>query len=150
MIDRFERFSFAITEIYRYLNKISAEEMKKYDLKGACAFYLVAIYYHSEGVTSSQLCELCNRNKADVSRTVSKLEEKELVTRASESNNQYRALIKLTDKGKAAAMQISKKAALAVELGGKGLSEDERTIFYDSLELIAKNLQALAQDGLPI
>ena len=35
MIERFERFSFAISEISRYWHKITATEMEKYGLKGA-------------------------------------------------------------------------------------------------------------------
>lgn len=149
MIDRFQRFSYSITEIYRYLNKITTDEMKKYGLKGAYAFYLIAMYGHPDGITSARLCEECGRNKADVSRAVATLEEKALVIREGGSPNLYRALIKLTDEGKAAAEQLRKKAQIAVDMGGKGLTDKNRIIFYESLELVAANLHELSKEGLP-
>jgi len=81
MIDRFERFSFAISEISHYWHKIATDEMGKYGLKGVHALYLTAMHRHPEGITSAQLCEECGKDKADVSRCVSLMEKKGLVIR---------------------------------------------------------------------
>ena len=43
----------------------------------------------------------------------------------------------------------SGKTALAVELAGSGLTEEERETFYKALELITLNLQKLGKEGLP-
>lgn len=61
----------------------------------------------------------------------------------------YRALLKLTDEGKAAARHVQERAALAVELAGAGLSDADREVFYRALELITANLQTLSKEGLP-
>ena len=100
MDHRFERFSLAIFEISRCWHKLAADEMAKYGLKGPHAMYLVTIRRFPEGVTSAQLSELCGRDKADVSRAVSLLEEKGMIYR---EGNLDRALLKLTDKGREAA-----------------------------------------------
>ena len=149
MVNRFERFSFAISEIHRFWHKIASDEMTQLGLKGPHVVYLVALKRFPEGVTAAELSEMCGRDKADVSRAMAAMEEKGLVTKQGIKQNLYRARLTLTTEGKKAAAHISKRAGLAVEMGGKGLSENERKIFYDSLELIASNLSKISKDGLP-
>lgn len=147
MLDRFERFSFSIFEISRCWHKIAAEEMGKYDLKGPHAIYLLALHQNPEGLTSAQLCEMCGRDKADVSRAMMLLEEKNLVCR--EGENTYRARLVLTSSGVQAAKQVEGRACVAVELAGKDISDEDRKTFYAALSSITDNLRKLSQDGLP-
>ena len=149
MVSRFERFSFAISEIYRYLHRITSDEMQKYGLKGPYAIYLITMHRYPEGITAARLGELCSRNKADVSRAMAELEEKRLIIREGTSQTLYRARLKLTEDGLAAARQLQERARIAVDLGGKGLTEERRAVFYEALELIAENMQALSESGLP-
>ena len=149
MIERFERFSLAIFEISRYWHKLAAEEMAAYDLKGSHAIYLTAMYRCDEGVTAPQLCELCGRDKSDVSRTVAVLQEKGFVTKEEVNRSLYRGLLKLTDQGRAAAEQISRRASLAVELAGAGLSDEARSCFYEALDSITAHLREISKEGLP-
>ncbi len=149
MIERFERFSLAIFEISRYWHKLAAEEMAAYSLKGSHAIYLTTMYRCGEGVTAPQLCELCGRDKSDVSRTVAVLQEKGFVTKEEVNRSLYRGLLKLTDQGRAAAEQISRRASLAVELAGAGLSEETRSCFYEALDSITTHLREISKEGLP-
>lgn len=149
MLNRFARFSLAIAEIDRCWHKLAAEEMAKYGLNSPHAVYLTTLYQFEEGITAARLGELCCKNKADVSRMVSIMEKKGLVQKESTGGNMYRALLKLTDDGKLAARAVQDRVALAVELAGAGLSEENRAIFYDALELITSNLQVLSKEGLP-
>lgn len=149
MIDRFERFSLAISEISRCWHKIAAEEMEKHGLKGPHAVYLVTLSRHEDGLTAPRLCELCGKDKADVSRMMSIMEEKGLVVKSGNGHTLYRGVIKLTDEGKKAAHYVRERASLATALAGKELSEEKRAIFYDALESIANNLKEISKDGLP-
>ncbi len=149
MLNRFERFSLAISEISRCWHKLAAEELAKYELNSPHAVYLNTLYQHQDGITAARLGELCCKNKADVSRMVSILEQKGLVKKESTGANMYRALLKLTEEGKEAARHVQERAALAVELAGAGLCEQDREAFYRSLELITANLQKLSKEGLP-
>lgn len=150
MVDRFQRFSYAISELSRYWHKIASDEMEKYGLKGAHAVYFTTLYRMPEGITAAQLSEICGRDKADVSRAISIMEEKGLAIKEGGAKNQYRALLKLTDAGRQAAQQIGARAELAVELGGQGLTPEHREIFYTAMEQIVSNLQTLSENGLPI
>ena len=149
MLDRFERFSFSIFEITRHWHKITSDEMEKFGLKGTHCIYLLAIQHHPEGITATQLGEICGRDKADVSRMVSIMEQKGLVTRESVAKNLYRGLLKLTEDGMAAADFVCQRVKVAVELASKGLDDMGRKLFYDALELIAGNLRQISEDGLP-
>jgi len=149
MLSRFERFSFAVSELYRGIHRITTEEMKVYGLKGAHALYLLALYRNGDGITAARVAEYCSRNKADVSRAMAALEKKGLIIREDVGGNHYRALLKLTEEGKRAAMHLDERARLAVDIGGRGISDAERTQLYQMLELIVKNLQELSEDGIP-
>lgn len=149
MIDRFERFSMAIFEISRYWHKIAADEMEKYGLKGPHCIYLLTMHQHPEGITASALGELCGRDKADVSRMMSIMEQKGLVSRAGLTHNLYRNLLQLTEEGVAAAEQVCQRVCIAVEAAGKGLDEARRAFLYEALDLISGNLRHISQEGLP-
>ena len=148
MIDRFERFTFAISELSRYWHKIAADEMAVYGLKGPYAVYLVTMDRYPEGITAAKLCTLCEKNKADVSRAMSALEEKGLICRKGEGANLYRAMLFLTEQGKEAAGHVKHLAERAVEEGGQGLTAEQRENFYYCLEVIASNLKEVSKTGL--
>lgn len=143
-MDRFETFSLALFNISRYWNRIAADEMEKYGLKGAHAFYLVTILRHDGEITSSRLCELCGRDKADVSRAVSKMEQIGLLERAG--TNPYRARLKLTESGLEAAKAVRQTAAKIVDRVGGDLTAEDRAVFYDSLGAITANLEELCKE----
>ena len=150
MLNRFAKFSFSISEINRCWHKLAVEEMSKYGLNSPHAVYLNTMYdANPEGITAAQLGELCGKNKADVSRMIAILEKKGLVQKVAVGNNMYRAKLILTEEGRRAAEHVRKRAALAVELAGSGLSNEERETFYRALDLITENLQKLSKEGLP-
>jgi DNA-binding MarR family transcriptional regulator len=150
MVSRFERFSYAILAISKCWNKIAADEMKKYGLKGSYAVYIVTMLRYEEGITAARLGDLCSKDKADVSRAISVMEKKGLVIRECVNHNTYRALLKLTEEGKLAARQVQGRADIAVHLAGKNLTDEKRAVFYEALEDIASSLQILSEEGLPV
>jgi DNA-binding MarR family transcriptional regulator len=148
MIERFEKFSYTVTEIVNQLHKIAAEEMRRYGLKWPHAVYLISMYRHPEGITAAGLAELCGRDKADVSRAVAVMAEKGLVKKESNGQN-YRVLLKLTEDGIKAAAHISERAKLAVEYVSGGVTDEQRNNFYEVLDVIGANLQKMSENGLP-
>lgn len=143
-MDRFETFSLALFNISRYWNKIAAEEMEKFGLKGAHAFYLVTILRNDGSVTASQLCELCGRDKADVSRAVAKMEQIGLLRR--EGPNPYRAKLRLTESGRSAAICVREIASSIVDRVGGDLTPENRAVLYESLGSITANLEKLCKE----
>ena len=54
LIDRFERFTFAIFTLHHSWNRIATEEMKRHGMKGAYAIYLVTIANAEEPMTAAK------------------------------------------------------------------------------------------------
>ena len=149
MVERFERFSYAIAEITKSWHKLTAEEMQKYGLKGVHSVYLTTMIKFPEGITATKLCELCSKDKADVSRMMCIMEEKGLVEKTGKNQKKYNCAFVLTEKGREAAEFVCSRASAAVEAAGGGLSEKERETFYRALFSIANNLKKLTTEGSP-
>ncbi len=149
MIERFERFSLAISEMSKYWHRIAGEEMEKYGLKGTHSVYLLSLYKSENGLTAGALCETCGKDKSDVSRMMMIMRERGLVVKATEGDRLYRARYFLTEKGKTAAKEVCLRAARAVEIAGGEVSPEKREIFYEAMETIVKNLRILSEKGIP-
>lgn len=150
MLDRFLKFSCAIYEIQYYWNKIAAESMGLYGLKGSYVLYLITLRQHPSGITAAQLGSLCGRDKADVSRAAAIMESKGLLTKQAGSSNLYRAKLILTDYGNEITDGILKRAELAEAMAGEGLSDESRSILYSSLDKVIENMRRLSQEGIPL
>lgn len=149
MIERFEKFSIAISEISRCWHKLATEEMRLYGLKGAHATYLTIIYRHPNGISVPELCELSSKDKSDASRMLTILIEKGLVIKEGRYKSGYGGLVLLTDEGKKAAEHVVERASKVVEYAGKDLNEEERRDFYRALDIITGNLRKLTDVGIP-
>ena len=148
MVTRFEQFCSAIASVQRNIQKIERVEMAKYGLKGPHAQALLAMSRHPEGITSGQLVKLCDKDKAAISRTVAELEREGMICRVRNNGNIYRAALLLTERGEEAARHVAERAKYAVEAAGVGLSEEQRSIFYSCLDMIAGHLQTIGDEGL--
>lgn len=149
MIERFERFCFAVSAMSRYIQKIESDELEKFGLKGSYALYLLVLSRHPAGLNATELCEYCEKDKAAVSRAVASMESQGLVTRHSDAKSPYRAPILLTETGKKVADHVRQKAEVAVSHAGGTLSESERDTMYTALEKIAVNLEIICKEGIP-
>ncbi len=148
MIERFEQFTYSINVIYRYILKLERDEMEKYGYRASYTLYLATMSRFPDGITAARLSELCDRDKAGISRIVSEMEENGLITRQSSKDNFYRAKLTLTGKGREVAEYVQKKAIAAVSQAGGDISDDNRRIFYDCLSVISSNLRKISLEGL--
>lgn len=148
MISKYEHFSLSVSRIYHDIQRIERTEMEAFGLKGPHAQTLLAMQRYPKGITAVQLCEICDKDKAAISRSVAELEEAGMVSRNCNNGTYYRAPLVLTEKGLEAARIVDEKARLAVEQAGVGLEDEERQVFYRVLALIAENLHTICRDGL--
>lgn len=142
MQDRFELFSLAVSRLYKFLQKIKAMEMTEFGLKGAHTMCLYYLGKYPEGLTVSELSSHCCEDKAAVSRAVNELGSLGFIhTESGKSKREYREKLFLTEKGEMTAESIKAKVAHALDIGGAGLSDEQRDNLYTSLNIIAKNLE---------
>ncbi len=147
MIGRFEQLSSAISRIYHYIQKIERVEMEKFGLKGPYVQCMLALSRNPEGLTASQLCAICEKDKAAISRTIVELEKEGMLERDG-NGNRYRALLRLNERGMIAAARVDERVRMAVEKAGEGLTDAQRSVFYHVLSIISANLQSICADGL--
>ena len=139
MEQRFETFTALVTGISRAIRKIKTEEMVEFHLKGphvSCLYYL----YKEGELTASELCELCEEDKANMSRILDFLEKNGYILCRAQVGHRYRAPLRLTEQGCAVGSHIAEKIDRVLLAAGEGVSEEERLLLYESLTKIYDNL----------
>lgn len=142
MIQRFETFVMAITEIYKSIQKIKSQEMSDIGLKGTHVMCLFFLQEHPEGLTSAQLTTLCFEDKAAISRVIKELTQLNCIQC---EEKKYRSKLTLTSNGKQIAEVMHKKIIQSVDVAAQGYSIEEREIFYKVLLQVADNLKKRAE-----
>lgn len=146
MEKRFERFAAAVLEMNRYLQRIKEQEMRRFGLRSAhtmCIFYLGQ---HPEGLTVTQLTEICREDKAAVSRNLSELSRMRLVSCSAPPDRRvYRDPYRLTERGTEIAAQVEARVSDALSACGRGLTEAQRDNFYTAAQIIISNLEDYAE-----
>ena len=138
MLQRFESFVTGITVCHKYIQRIKSMEMTEFGLKGTHVMCIYFLHHNEGGSTAAQLSQLCAEDKAAISRTVMTLQEQGYV---KSEEKKYRAQLHLTEAGLEVARRVDEVIARWVGVGGDGLTEEERTIFYRALDRISGNLR---------
>ena len=144
MQQRFETFTVLISGINRNIRRIKTEEMEEFDLKShhvSCIYYL----YMQDGLTARELCDLCEEDKANISRALDFLEKQGYICRES-VQKRYRSPLSLTEKGREIGRRLADKIDRMLTAASEGLDEQDREIMYRSLEIISRNLQGICDE----
>ncbi len=139
--ERYRQFTTAVMGIAYSLQRIRGSALKDYQLNGQhinCIFYLDRF---PEGLTPGEITKLSMEDKSSISRSLNLLRERGFVTGSEQNGHKYKIRYVLTEKGKEAAGVLQEKIREAVEAGGRTLSADERTIFYNALGDVNENLR---------
>ena len=146
MQERFETFTVLINRISRNIRKIKIQEMAEYNLRSAhvsCLYYL----YSSQGLTSTELCERCEEDKATISRALDYLEKNGYLSCESRNTRRYKSPLLLTERGFEVGRKIAEKIDSVLESISDGLSSEERIAFYRSLSIISDSLDTIVKKG---
>jgi len=143
MIDRYQSLTVEIARISRYIKRIKTEEIAEIDpsLKGPHISCLYYIYKNNGTMTAKEISDICDEDKASISRSIDYLEHNGYLTCECKTEKRYKSPIFLTDKGTKISQQIKEKIDNIVELAGIGLTEENRINFYRTLFLISNNLK---------
>ena len=144
MVERFETFTILLNRINRNIRKIKNMEMANYELRNShvsCLYYL----YTTEGLTSKDLCERCEEDKATISRSLDYLEKNGYLICKSDNKKRYNATFELTERGLRAGKRTTERITAVLDEISKGISEEEREIFYRNLNIISENIDKVAK-----
>lgn len=146
MENRYEMFTVLVNKINRSIKKIKNEQMKEYNLKSihvSCLYYL----YNRGTLTSAELTELCDEDKAAISRSINYLEKNGYINCDSICKKRYKSPLTLTDSGMKIGQIICNKIDKILEQSSHGLNEAELALFYEGLNLINNNLKNISETG---
>ena len=144
MEQRFETFTVQIAKISRYIRKITAGEMAEFNLKSphvSCLYYL---YKSDIGMTAKELCDVCDEDKAAISRAISYLEDNGYIKCDSKLEKRYKSLLTLTEKGEQVGKKLVDKIDHVLELSSPEMTDKDREKFYQMLTTISNNLQKIS------
>ena len=142
MQERFQTFTVLIARLNRCIRKIKTEEMAEFNLKSphvSCLYYL----YKADSLTAKELCDICEEDKANISRSIEFLEKNGYLVCRSKAEKRYKSPLVLTEKGRAAGEHIVRKIDAILASVSEGVPEDQREIMYRSLSVICDNLQKI-------
>ena len=147
MIDRFEKLTIGISQIYKSIQRIKKQQMSEIGLKGTHVMCIYHLSSHPDGLTAAALCEMCKEDMAVISRILSDLEHGGFIYYESANDKKYRAKALLTLEGQKCAKTVNDMILHATEKGGAGITETEREIFYRVLFLISDNLNQIGTES---
>ena len=146
MAERFEVFTVLLNRINRNIKKIKNQEMAEYGLRSVhvtCLYYL----YSEESLTATELCDLCEEDKATISRGLEFLEENGYIVCETQIGKRYKSELLLTEKGMEIGKKIADKIHFVLDEICIDLSEEQRTEFYRCLAIISDSLE-LCTNGI--
>ena len=144
MAERFEVFTVLLNRINRNIKKIKNEEMAKYELRSphiSCLYHL----YISKGLTAKELCERCEEDKATISRSLDYLEKNGYLVCNCQNKKRYNSPFEMTERGLRAGKRIADKIADVLHEISADISEEDRAVFYRSLNVISENIDKVAR-----
>ncbi|MBQ2701995.1 MAG: winged helix-turn-helix transcriptional regulator [Clostridia bacterium] len=143
MEERFTAFTVLIASISRNIRRIKTEEMSHFDLKSPHVTCLYHLY--KKEMTAKELCDVCDEDKAAVSRSIEFLELNGHLVCASTAKKRYKAMFSLTEKGREIGKYVTERIDAVLENASAGLGGEERENLYKSLTLISNNLQKIGE-----
>lgn len=144
MKDRFEAFTVLIAGISRSIRRIKTEEMAEFDLKSphvSCLYYL----YKEEALTLKALGDICDEDKASLSRSIDYLEKRGYVTLSNKRGMRYKAEISLSDAGREVAERVAEKIDGFLRDVGASLGDEGREALYSGLRIVNRDLEKICE-----
>ena len=138
-------FTKCIEEAYKLIQKIKADRMGEFGLRGTDTTLLFVLGLHEDGLTATELATKCNVDKSVISRAVGALCAADAVRYQDDGKSNYRSRLVLSEKGKRLFDEMSHIADEAVEAANCDVSPKALTKFYDTLFTICYNLSEYAK-----
>lgn len=145
---RFEDFTGLISAIAKEVQRIKSVESARLGLAGADIMCLYYLGKHTDGMTGADLARASGVTRAAVSRSLARMEEQGFVESGAcgAEEAKYRAPIRLTARGVAAAKQADTAIGHVLDEVAGVQGDAEREQMYVSLRLVLGCLRELSRD----
>lgn len=148
--DRFYRFVQLIDGIHKCIHRIKFDFAPYFGVKSVHMFWIYELQAHPEGLTSAELAGKSMISRSLVSREIECLRNNGYIVlheTARGKRKNYNSRITLTEKGKQLANHIRSEALNVQSRVNEGISEEELTSFYRTLEKFYANFQTIIREG---
>ena len=139
--DRFNRFCSLLCGATKSIQKLKSKYMTHFGLASAHTMCIRYLDSYPEGLTRMELAEMCDIDKAQISRTVNELCAKGYLSETENESNNYRKRLKLTSLGKDTADEINKAVSEIHAFVSEELGEDQLENFYSTFDMICLRLK---------
>ena len=130
--------------VIRNVNAYIGSEIAKYGVKEGQYEYFLHIYY-SPGINQLELAKLKNVGKGSVTKAVKIPEEEGNINRVVEEKDRRNILCYVNEKGKEIVHDLIEVRIKSEETLFKGMSIEDRKIFYKYLNILYKNSSELLE-----
>lgn len=115
--------------------------LSQYDVTPAQTHTLLYLHHHQGQAPQCEVIRHLKVKPSTANGILDRMEEKELLSRSVSSRDARQRLITLTEKGAKLQVQLYQAFHETEELMMKGLSEEERDVFFSCLERVIQNLE---------
>lgn len=144
MEDRFAIFTTLISKINRNIRKLKNIEMTEYNLRSQHVVVLYHLYMYGP-LTSKELVERCEEDKATISRGLKYLEENDFVSCNITDKKRYNTEFFLLEKGKVVGEVLANKINTVLDEVDRCITDEERKDLYIYLNKISDSLESLTK-----
>ena len=137
--DRFLKFNAHLNDAQKSISRIKQKKMEHYGLGGAHVLCLCQLVEHPKGLTKTELVKRCGVDKAQISRVIAEILEKNYVSVAN-PHASYRQKYTLTDEGENIAKEIKKIILDINSFVSESIPQKDIEIFYNTFSTICENL----------
>lgn len=146
--ERFFNFTRLIDGIHKDVLKIRLDYAPAFGVKSVHIFWLYDLLAHPEGLSATELAASSQIDRSLISREIAVLKKQGLIqTAAVEGKRSYNAKLTLTESGIAAAKRITEIGVYFQNRVSAGIDEKKLAIFYDALEKMYRNLEAITSEN---
>ncbi|MGN0170004.1 MAG: MarR family winged helix-turn-helix transcriptional regulator [Lachnospiraceae bacterium] len=140
--DHFNVFTVSVGKLYKQIQRLKSAGMKQYGLKGAHVSILHLLAGRTEGVSFQEICQICDLDRALVSRELGDLVHQGYIRKDSK-DGVYHAKYYATPKAEEILPEFISIIEGVQRKADEGISEEELAVFYRVLEQLRKNLEDL-------
>lgn len=141
----FEVFTLTLSSILKSIKKIKGNRMSRFGLRSTHVMILYQLQKHPQGLTPADLAESGSVDKALISRTISELQNNELVRTLPSGGRKYKARLGLTPKGEEVAAFVSENISSIQRQVSGDIPKEDLEVFYRTLFTLQENFIELAK-----
>ena len=139
--DNFERFAQMLSTASKSIFRIKSKCMSKYGLSSTHTLCLRSLYEHSQGMTKREIADFCSIDKAQITRIMGELVEKDYVKSDAPSKT-YNCKFYLTDSGVEITEEINEMVDQVVKYVNSDIPKEDIEHFYSVFEAINSKLKS--------